>query len=151
MCVTGVLTSTPRWPHCEGAGMKKLGSGEPLSKELPERTLQRQVCSAAQREVSASHNTLPAFMLSLQGHTSFCLRTLAFTWLWRGPTVLLLWCCALASAFLHFVAFPVNSKKNPELHLAVLHGAGVHSEKIVFQSKPSLTFDMGLQVWTRKD
>lgn len=143
MCATDVLASTPHWPNSKGVGMKQLKAGKPLPNGLPEICLQETStyhCTEGGVSRPQQRSTLPTLTLSLQGCTSFCLKILAFTCLWRGQTVLLFWCCALTSASLHFIALPVNPLQKTELPLAALHGGDIGSKKTLFQSKPNCNF-----------
>lgn len=146
MCAFDVLASTPHWPHGEGVGMKQLRAGKPLSNELPERCLQETStyrCTEGGVSEPQQQSTLPTFTPSLRGRTSFCLNILAFTCLWRGPTVLLFWCCALASASLYFVALPVNPQKNLNCLWQPCMGQTFVARRLFSKVSQTVTFDVG--------
>lgn len=159
MCAIDVLASIPRQPRHEGVGMKQLRAGETLPNELPERRLQETSphhCTAGAVSEPRQRSTFPIFTLCLWGHISFSLSILAFTCLWRAPRVLLAWCCALASASLHFVALLVNppAKKLNCLWQPCM-GQTFVARKLLSKVSQPVTFGIGhgfarSLVWTRK-
>lgn len=154
MCVTDVLALTLLWPHSEGAGMKQPKSGKPLPKEFPERSLQTQVCSAAQREASANHSTgahsnLPAVSLSEDTPPPA-----SGSWLSLGSGGAQQFCFSDALPWLrHFcilLLFQWIPKKTLSCIWQFCMGQVFIVRKLFSKASQTLTFDMGMQVWTRK-